>query len=54
MDDVQSSGVSGLNIPTAKELPVIYLHETKDVNLTDLKTLFPLNVAVKRVNNAVH
>ena len=53
MDDVQSSAVSGLNIPTAKELPVIYLHETKEVNLTGLKTVFPLSEAVKRVNNAV-
>jgi hypothetical protein len=53
MDDVQRSAVSGLKIPTARDLPVIFLHETKDVNLSGLETVFPLSEAVKRVNNAV-
>jgi hypothetical protein len=53
MDDVQSSTFSGLNIPTARELPVVYLHETKEVSLPGLQTVFPLTEAVKRVNNAV-
>jgi polygalacturonase len=53
MDDVQASTFSGLNIPTARELPVVYLHETKEVSLPGLQTVFPLTEAVKRVNNAV-
>jgi hypothetical protein len=37
MDDVQSSMMSGLSIPTAKEMPMIQLNNTKDVQLMKLK-----------------
>jgi hypothetical protein len=37
MDDVQSSKISGLTIPTAKEMPMIQLNNTKDVELKNLK-----------------
>ena len=53
MDDVQSSSFSGLKIPTASALPVVFLHETRDIKLSDLETIFPLAEAVKRVNHAV-
>ena len=53
MDDVQSSSFSGLKIPTARELPVVFLHETREIKLSDLETIFPLAEAVKRVNHAV-
>ncbi|MFY7793181.1 MAG: glycoside hydrolase family 28 protein [Chitinophagaceae bacterium] len=53
MDDVQSSSFSALKIPTARELPVVFLHETKEISFTGLETVFPLTEAVKRVNNAI-
>ena len=37
MDDVQSSVMSDLNIPSAKEMPMIQLNNTKDVQLLKLK-----------------
>jgi hypothetical protein len=37
MDDVQSSMMSGLSIPTAKEMPMIQLNNTKDVQLLKLQ-----------------
>jgi hypothetical protein len=53
MDDVQSSSFSGLKIPTARELPVVFLHETREIKLSELETIFPWTEAVKRVNHAV-
>ena len=37
MDDVQSSVISDLNVPSAKEMPMIQLNNTKDVQLKKLK-----------------
>jgi hypothetical protein len=37
MDDVQTSNISDLIIPTAKEMPMIRLNNTKDVVLKNLK-----------------
>jgi hypothetical protein len=53
MDDVRDSRMSGLRIPTAKELPVILLHETRAVTLEGLGLTFPADRAVRRVNHAV-
>jgi hypothetical protein len=53
MDDVRDSRMTGLQIPTAKELPVILLHETRAVTLEGLGLTFPPDRAVRRVNHAV-
>ncbi len=53
MDDVRDSRFAGLRIPTARELPVLYLHETKGVVLHDLSLPFPEAASVRRVNVAV-
>jgi hypothetical protein len=51
MDDVQSSMMSGLNIPTAKEMPMIQLNNTKDVQLKKLAIPVLEEIAVIKTNH---
>lgn len=53
MDDVRDSRMTGLHIPTARDLPVIFLHETLGVSLEGLDLPFPQDRAVRRFNQAV-
>lgn len=51
LDDVQSSMMSGLNIPTAKEMPMIQLNNTKDVQLKKLAIPALEEIAVIKTNH---
>lgn len=37
MDDVKNMNMTGLNIPTVKDIPVILLNKTKNITIKDLK-----------------
>jgi hypothetical protein len=50
MDDVQSSVMSGLNIPSAKEMPMIHLNNTKDIQLLKLKLPVVEEKAILKTN----
>jgi len=51
MDDVQTSNISDLIIPTAKEMPMIQLNNTKDVVLKNLKIPVSEEKAVIKTNH---
>jgi hypothetical protein len=51
MDDVQSSVMSDLNIPSAKEMPMIQLNNTKDVQLLKLKLPVVEEKAILKTNH---
>jgi hypothetical protein len=51
MDDVQTSNISDLIIPTAKEMPMIQLNNTKDVELKKLKIPVSEEKAVIKTNH---
>ena len=51
MDDVQSSIISDLIIPTAKEMPMFQLNNTKDVELKNLKIPVSEEKAVIKTNH---
>jgi hypothetical protein len=51
MDDVQTSNISDLIIPKAKEMPMIQLNNTKDVVLKNLKIPVSEEKAVIKTNH---
>ncbi len=51
MDDVRASMISGLHIPTAKEMPMIQLNNTKDVELLKLQLPVVEEKAILKTNH---
>jgi hypothetical protein len=51
MDDVRASMISGLHIPTAKEMPMIQLNNTKDVELLKLQLPVVDEKAILKTNH---
>ena len=51
MDDVRTSMMSDLNIPTAKEMPIIQLNNTKDLSLLKLRIPVSQEKAVIKTNH---